>query len=144
MGLGLPDLAEHPKGSWKPFAVCVAVSTLRHANLLNGGLAFATAKIHPSLLTSFAIPPLFLPPLVSGGYFSNAGHPAKNTPPCSLLRTPRVSHVGHSCRASPTLVFFASQKMLRSVGRGVRRPALICLMVNSGQVFATTFLKKKV
>ena len=118
MGLGLPDLAEHPKGSWKPFAVCVAVSTLRHANLLNGGLAFATAKIHPSLLTSFAIPPLFLPPLVFGGYFFNAGHPAKNTPPCSLLRTPRVSHVGATCPPSASTSGFALLTLLRSAGRG--------------------------
>ncbi len=39
---------------------CEAQDTLRHANLLNGGLAFATAKIHPSFVRfAHKFPPSF-------------------------------------------------------------------------------------
>jgi len=96
---------------------CVAQDTLTTPPLLNGGVAFATAKIHPSVLASLVLPPSFC--LRSSRRLSRDSHVSafgdhswlrqallpcfvqpfglSTDPPCPVLRTPRVAHVWATC-----------------------------------------------
>ena len=83
-------------------------------------------------------PPLFASTRLRGGIFLTQVILLK-IPPRAHCYAPPVFHtwgtrVGFACTS-----WFCFAKLLRSVGRGVRRPALNCLMVNNGQVFTRNF-----
>ena len=124
---------------------CEAQDTLRHANLLNGGLAFATAKIHPSFVRfAHKFPPSFClrssRSLIRYRHVSAFGvHLLLRNSLCYLIcpalwacpPTPVscASHPPVLCTCGlrvPSGHFGSSLRsdLLRSAGEGVRRKAL--------------------